>query len=320
MPIKIPNDLPARSILEKEHVFVMTEYRALHQDIRPLKLAILNLMPVKITTETQILRCLANTPLQVEIDWLQTKTHTSKNTPQEHLFSFYQTFDDVKHKRYDGMIITGAPVELLEFEEVEYWDELCAILDWTRTNVHSTLHICWGAQAALYHHYGVPKFLRKDGEKLLGVFPHHALNAKSRLLRGFDEEYFVPHSRYTETRAEDILKVPDLRILSYSADAGVHIVSDRDSTQFFITGHSEYDTMTIRDEYQRDFAAGTPTGLPQNYFPNDDPSATPLNRWRAHGHLLYTNWLNYFVYQTTPFDISKTVREKNDEKEDSTHE
>lgn len=305
MPIKIPNDLPARSILEEEHIFVMTEYRALHQDIRPLRIAVLNLMPKKIVTETQLLRCLANTPLQVEVDWLQTKTHVSKNTPQEHLFNFYQTIDDVRDKRYDGMIITGAPVETLDFEEVEYWEELCEIMAWSKTHVHSTFHICWAAQAGLYYHYKVPKYLRK--EKLTGVFPHRALNKKSRLFRGFDDVYYVPHSRYTETRLEDVRQVPSLKILSVSEEAGTHIISDQEGYQFFVTGHSEYDTHSLAEEYQRDLAAGLPTGLPQHYYPHDDVAAEPVNTWRAHGILLYTNWLNYFVYQTTPFDISQGV-------------
>lgn len=307
MPIKIPNDLPARPILEDEHIFVMTEYRALHQDIRPLQILILNLMPVKITTETQLLRCLANTPLQIEVDWLSVKNHVSKNTPVSHLNAFYQTFDDIKHKRYDGMIITGAPIELLDFEQVEYWEELCQIMEWTKTNVHSTFHICWGAQAALYYHYGVPKYQLES--KLSGVFRHHLANPKARLFRGFDEEFLVPHSRHTEFRLEDIQKVPELKLMSYSDRAGVHIVCNQDGSQFFVSGHSEYDVDTLAAEYKRDTEAGLNLQLPENYFPDDDPQKQPQNLWRAHGHLLYTNWLNYYVYQTTPFDTSRGVRE-----------
>lgn len=306
MPIKIPNSLPARSILENEHIFVMTETRALHQDIRPIKIAILNLMPTKITTETQILRCLANTPLQIEIDLIQTKTHTPKNTPQEHLLSFYQTFDEIKKKHYDGMIITGAPVETMPFEEVEYWEELCEIMEWTKKNVHSTFHICWGAQAALYYHYGIPKYERP--EKLSGVFCHRVLTPKARLFRGFDSEFYVPHSRYTETRAEDVEKVDELKIMAVSEDAGVYIIGDKEGSQFFVTGHSEYDLNTLADEYWRDVKAGINPAPPLSYFKGDDPAQGPVGRWRAHGHLLYTNWLNYYVYQTTPFHIEEKVR------------
>lgn len=306
MPIKVPNSLPARSVLEAEHIFVMTETRALHQDIRPLKIAILNLMPTKITTETQILRCLANTPLQIEIDLIQTKTHTPKNTPQEHLLSFYQTFDDIRDRHYDGMIITGAPVETMPFEEVEYWEELCRIMEWTKQNVHSTFHICWGAQAALYYHYGVPK--HEMEKKLSGVFSHRVLTPKSRLFRGFDGEFFVPHSRYTETRQEDVAKVNELKVMAVSREAGVYIVGDKEGSQFFVTGHSEYDGNTLADEYWRDVKAGINPVPPQNYFKGGDPDKGAVNRWRAHGHLLYTNWLNYYVYQTTPFDIAGRVR------------
>lgn len=301
MPIKISDSLPARAVLEKEHIFVMTEYRALHQDIRPLKICILNLMPTKIVTETQILRCLANTPLQTEIDLLQTKSHVSTHTPEDHLLTFYQTFDDIKDRFYDGMIITGAPVEHLAFEDVEYWEELCRIMEWTKTNVQSTFHICWAAQAALYYHYGISKY--PLAEKLSGIFAHRALTPKSRLFRGFDDIYQIPHSRHTEVRAEDIEKVPELKIMSVSDEAGVHIVGDRDGRQFFVTGHSEYDAETIGLEYQRDMEKGLHPHIPSHYYPDDDPSKTPRNTWRSHGHLLYTNWLNYFVYQTTPYEI-----------------
>jgi homoserine O-succinyltransferase len=306
MPIKIPNSLPARSVLESEHIFVMTEKRALHQDIRPLKIAILNLMPTKITTETQILRCLANTPLQIEIDLIQTKTHTPKNTPQEHLLAFYKTFDDIKMKHYDGMIITGAPIETMPFEEVEYWEELCQIMEWTKNNVHSTLHICWGAQAALYYHYGVPKYQRS--EKMFGVFKHRVLTPKARLFRGFDSEFYVPHSRHTETHIEDVKKVDELKIMAVSDDAGVYIIGDSDGSQFFVTGHSEYDLNTLAEEYWRDVKAGLNPALPKNYFKNNNPQEGPIGLWRAHGQLLYTNWLNYYVYQTTPFKIEERVR------------
>lgn len=306
MPIKIPNSLPARSILEEEHIFIMTETRALEQDIRPLKIAILNLMPTKIATETQILRCLANTPLQIEIDLIQTKSHTPKNTSQEHLLAFYQTFDDIKMHHYDGMIITGAPIETMPFEKVEYWEELCEIMDWTKTNVHSTFHICWGAQAALYYHYGIPKYERE--EKMCGVFEHRVLTPKARLFRGFDSEFYVPHSRYTETRAHDVEKVDALKIMAVSQEAGVYIIGDNDGSQFFVTGHAEYDLNTLADEYNRDVKAGLNPALPKHYFRNDNPVEGPMGRWRAHGTLLYTNWLNYYVYQTTPFDIEEKVR------------
>ena len=301
MPIKISDSLPARAVLEQEHIFVMTEYRALHQDIRPLKICILNLMPTKIVTETQLLRCLANTPLQIEVDLLQTKSHVSTHTPEDHLLSFYQTFDEVKDRFYDGMIITGAPVEHLAFEEVEYWEELCRIMEWTKTNVQSVFHICWAAQAALYYHYGIKKYPLP--KKLSGIFEHRMLTPKSRLFRGFDDRFFAPHSRHTEVRAEDIQKVKQLKIMSISEEAGVHIVCDEDGRQFFVTGHSEYDAETLRLEYERDCQKGLHPDVPRHYFPQDDPSKTPKNVWRSHAHLLYTNWLNYFVYQTTPYDI-----------------
>jgi homoserine O-succinyltransferase len=304
MPIKIANNLPARPILESEHIFVMTETRALTQDIRPLKIGIVNLMPTKIATETQILRCLANTPLQIEIDLIHTQSYTAKNTSEEHLANFYRTFNEIKDINYDGVIITGAPVENMNFEEVEYWDELCQIMEWTKTHVHSTMHICWASQAGLYYHYGIPK--RQLPYKLSGIYRHHMLNEKARLFRGFDEEYFAPHSRHTESDPKMIANTPELRILAVSPEAGIHIVSDYDNKQFFVSGHSEYDLYTLRDEYLRDVAAETPgVKVPVNYFPNDDPTQKPINRWRAHGQLLFTNWLNYYVYQTTPYDLKQ---------------
>lgn len=303
MPIKIPDGLPAQSVLEQEHIFVMTEFRALHQDIRPLRIGLLNLMPTKIVTETQILRSLSNTPLQIEVEFIGTSTYKGKNTPQEHLIEFYKSFDDIKNSYFDGFIITGAPVENLEFEEVDYWDELCRIMEWTKTHVHSTLHICWGAQAALYYHYGVSKY--PLSEKMSGVFRHRLLTPKSRLFHGFDGEFNAPHSRHTETRIEDIEKVPELRLMAVSDEAGVYAVGNLDGSQFFITGHSEYDAETLDTEYRRDLAKGMNPHIPRHYYPNDDPSKAPVLSWRAHSTLLYTNWLNYFVYQTTPFDISK---------------
>lgn len=305
MPIKIPNDLPARETLENENIFIMTEYRALHQDIRPLKIAILNLMPTKIATETQLLRCLANTPLQIEIDLIQTSTYGSKNTSAQHLESFYKTFDDIKDKTYDGMIITGAPIENLEFEQVEYWDELCKIMEWTKTNVHSTYHICWAAQAGLFYHYGIKKYPLP--KKKFGVFKHTVRDPKVRLFRGFDTEFFAPHSRHTEIRIEDIENNKDLRILSTSEEAGLYAVGDLNGKQFFIMGHSEYDIDTLANEYFRDLNAGLDIEIPKNYFKDDNPDLCPINRWRAHGHLIFTNWLNYYVYQTTPFDL-KDIR------------
>ena len=303
MPIKIADGLPAQRVLENEHIFVMTEFRALHQDIRPLKIVILNLMPTKIATETQILRCLSNTPLQIEVELLQTSTYTSKNTPQEHLIDFYKTFDEIKDQKYDGMIITGAPVENMDFEEVEYWDEICEIFEWSKTHVHSTFHICWGAQAGLYYHYGIPKYILP--KKMFGVFEHKILNKKSRLFRGYDNTFYAPHSRHTEVKLEDIEKIPELKIMSVSDKAGVYIVGNESGSQFFVTGHSEYDVDTLATEYYRDLEAGKNPEIPENYFENDDPNNEPILKWRAHGQLLYTNWLNYFVYQTTPFDIKK---------------
>ena len=302
MPIRIPDSLPARAILEGENIFVMTEYRAIHQDIRPLNLLILNLMPTKIVTETQLLRKLSNSPLQVQVELLHTLSHISQNTDAEHLSSFYTTFHQIKDKKYDGMIITGAPVENLDFTDVDYWDELCQIMEWTKTHVHSTLHICWGAQAGLYYHYQIPKY--DLGKKLFGVFPHRRDYARSILLRGFDDTFMVPHSRHTTVLREEIEQVEALRILASSDEAGVFAVSTRHGRQIFITGHPEYDPDTLRREYLRDRDAGRSIEVPKNYFPENDERREPLVTWRAHAHLLYSNWLNYFVYQTTPYDIS----------------
>ena len=301
MPIRIPDSLPARAVLESENIFVMTEFRAMHQDIRPLNVLILNLMPTKIVTETQLLRKLSNSPLQVQVELLQTASHTSQNTDADHLSSFYTTFEQIKDKRYDGMIITGAPVENLDFADVDYWDELCQIIEWTKTHVHSTLHICWGAQAGLFYHYGIPKY--SLGGKLFGVFPHKALKVQSPLFRGFDDEFFVPHSRYTENRAEDILARPELELLSVSEQAGVFAVKSEDNRRFFITGHPEYDPDTLANEYFRDVNKGLDIQAPCNYFPGDDPKNAPLVRWRSAAQLFYSNWLNYYVYQTTPYDL-----------------
>lgn len=302
MPIKIPNALPAYEVLTNENIFVMTEQRAMTQDIRPLKILLLNLMPKKIETETQLSRLLGNTPLQVELDLIAMKSHVSKNTPQEHMLAFYQHFDDIKDQKFDGMVITGAPVEKKEFEEVDYWPELCEIMDWSTEHVHSTLHICWGAQAGLYHHYGVPKYLLS--KKLSGVYEHHAEENNSNLLRGFDDVFHAPHSRYTTVKREDIEKVPELKILSYSEEAGVHIVTAKEGKQIFITGHSEYDGDTLKSEYLRDLSVGINPEVPEHYFPNDDPTKGPIVNWRSHANLLFSNWLNYFVYQSTPYDLT----------------
>jgi homoserine O-succinyltransferase len=301
MPIKIPDSLPATSVLESENIFVMTEYRAIHQDIRPLRLVLLNLMPTKIVTETQILRKLSNTPLQIEIELLYTKSHISKNVDETHLESFYTDFDSIRGERYDGMIITGAPVENLEFNQVDYWDELKEIMAWSRKNVHCTLHICWGAQAGLWYHHGIPK--RDLGKKLFGVFTHRLLKPSSPFFRGFDDEFYVPHSRYTGVDAEDILNAPGLELLSVSEEAGVFAAKTEDSRQFFIMGHPEYDGDTLAREYYRDVEKGLDIDIPKNYFPGDDPSREPVVRWRSAGQLLYSNWLNYYVYQTTPYDL-----------------
>ncbi|MDD2362393.1 MAG: homoserine O-succinyltransferase [Oscillospiraceae bacterium] len=301
MPINIPDNLPAAKILESENIFVMTEHRAMHQDIRPLQIIILNLMPTKIETETQLLRLLGNSPLQVDIDLMQTASHKSKNTSQEHLLEFYQTFDQVKNRKYDGMIITGAPVESMDFSGVDYWDELCEIMTWSLSNVYSTLHICWGAQAGLYFHYGVPKYPLPH--KLSGVFRHRALDLNHPLLRGFDEVFYMPHSRYTEVRQNDIEQVPQLQTMALSETAGVAIVSTKDARQVFITGHCEYDRYTLADEYQRDIKRGVNPEIPQNYFPDDNPECVPPMTWRSHANLFISNWLNYFVYQQTPYDF-----------------
>ena len=303
MPIKIPNNLPAVQILADENIFAMTETRAITQDIRPLRIVLLNLMPKKIETETQISRILGNTPLQIELTLIRTASHQSQNTNQEHLLAFYKTFDEIRDQKFDGMIITGAPVELMPFEEVDYWDELCEIMDWSLTNVHSTLHICWGAQAGLYHHYGIQK--KELPQKLFGVFEHRADHPKSMLLRGFDEVFYAPHSRYTYVERADLEAVPDLKILASSEKAGVHIVGRQGGRQFFIMGHSEYDPLTLDAEYRRDAAAGLGTAIPENYYPNNDPNNAPLVTWRAHGSLLFINWLNYFVYQSTPYDLKE---------------
>ncbi len=303
MPIKIPNLLPATQVLLNENIFVMTETRAMTQDIRPLKILMLNLMPQKIVTETQIARVIGNTPLQVELELLQTATHKSTHTSEEHMLAFYKTFDEVKHKKYDGMIITGAPVEHLAFEDVEYWEELCQIMEWSKTHVTSTFHICWGAQAGLYYHYGINK-IQLDA-KLFGVFEHRVDYKRSILFRGFDDTFVVPHSRHTTCRREDIEAVPELKILSSSDEAGVFVVSTEKGRQIFVTGHSEYDADTLKNEYLRDKNAGLPIEIPKNYFPDDDDTKEPIVRWRSCANLLYSNWLNYFVYQSTPYNIEE---------------
>ena len=303
MPVKIQDNLPAIDILAKENIFVMTTSRAAQQDIRPLHIAVLNLMPTKVVTETQLLRVIGNTPLQVEVTLLRTATHLSKHTPLEHLETFYKTFDEIKEEKFDGLVITGAPVEQMPFEQVDYWDELCQVMEWSKSHVHSTLHICWGAQAGLYFHYGVEK--RSLPEKLFGVFDHRVLKPSSPLFRGFDDVFQAPHSRYTEVWESDIRRTPGLELLSVSGDAGVFAVKSLDSRQFFITGHPEYDPDTLAREYFRDRDQGIPIRVPQNYFPGDDPSRPPIVRWRSAGQLLYTNWLNYYVYQTTPYDIKE---------------
>ncbi len=308
MPIKIPNELPAVRTLEDENIFVMTEKRAVEQDIRPLKILILNLMPTKVDTETQLSRLLGNTPLQVEIELIHTRTYVSKNISEEHLLAFYKEFPDIKDKFYDGMIITGAPVEKLEFEEVEYWEELCEIMEWSKTHVHSTFHICWGAQAGLYYHFGVGKSLME--EKLSGVYSHTVEYKRSILFRGFDDSFYAPHSRYTTVKREDIEAKAELKILASSEKAGVYAVATKNGKQIFITGHSEYDAGTLNKEYVRDKNAGLSPKVPENYFPNDDDTKPPLLTWRAHATLLFTNWLNYFVYQTTPYDIMQIGKNK----------
>lgn len=303
MPIKIPNNLPATNILESENIFVIHENRAYTQDIRPLKILILNLMPTKIITETQLLRLLGNTPLQIEVDFIYTATYSPTNTSQEHLIKFYETFDDVKSRNYDGMIITGAPVEKLPFEEVAYWEELCQIMEWSKTHVYSTLHICWASQAGLYYHYGVPKY--ELPKKIFGVFSHQKNGTEQiKLFRGFDDVFHVPHARHTEFKREDIEKIPELRILSESTVSGVYAAADLKGRQFFIAGHSEYDPLSLKTEYERDLAQGLPVHIPENYYPNDDPTQAPVVLWRSAANLLFSNWLNYYVYQETPFDLS----------------
>lgn len=301
MPIQIPNNLPAAGILQQENIFVMTQNRAVSQDIRPLEIVLLNLMPTKVATETQFSRLLGNTPLQVHLELMHTQTHQSKNTSQDHLLSFYKSFDELKDRKFDGMVITGAPVENMDFEDVDYWQELVQIMEWSKTNVHSTMHICWGAQAGLYYHYGVPK--QPLSQKLFGVFPHRAEYKRSILMRGFDDVFWAPHSRHTTIFREDIEKVPGLKILASSDEAGVYAVMSKEGRQIFITGHSEYDPNTLRTEYERDKNLGLPIQPPANYFPGDDDTKDPVVLWRGHANLLFSNWLNYFVYQTTPYNI-----------------
>lgn len=303
MPIKIPSDLPANSILKGENIFCITEKRALTQDIRPLKIAILNIMPTKIVTETQLIRILGNTPLQIEVDFVRTSTYTGKHTSIEHMNSFYKKFDDIKQNKYDGMIITGAPVEKLDFTDVDYWEEISEIMEWTKSNVTSTFHICWAAMAGLYYHYNIEKHLLE--KKLFGVYKHKVSRKKSMLVRGFDDEFYAPHSRYSTVNIEDIKANKNLQVIAFSEEAGAYIVASRDKKQIFVTGHGEYDKDTLKQEYERDVAAGKKIDVPENYFENDDPAREPLVRWRSHANLLFCNWLNYYVYQTTPYDINK---------------
>ncbi len=303
MPIKIPNNLPATETLHNENIFVMNEDRAFHQDIRPLKIAILNLMPLKITTETQILRLIGNSPLQVEIVLLHPQSYQSKNTPEEHLLNFYKTFAEVKTEKFDGLIITGAPVEQREFADVDYWEELTQMMEWAKQNVFSTYYICWASQAGLYHHFGIPKC--QLPKKLFGVFSHKLCKKNIKLLRGFDDEFLAPHSRHTEVRREDIEKVPELEILAESSEAGVYIVATKDGRHIFVTGHSEYDPLTLKWEYDRDIAKGLKIDVPRNYYPDDDSTKEPIVKWRGHANLLYVNWLNYYVYQETPYNLNE---------------
>ena len=308
MPIQIPNDLPAAGILQRENIFVMTQTRATTQDIRPLEIVVLNLMPTKITTETQLTRLLGNTPLQVKLELMHTTSHQSKNVSPEHLLTFYKSFEELKNRKFDGMVITGAPVEQMPFEEVDYWPELCEIMEWSKTNVHSTFHICWGAQAGLYYHYGVQK--HELPQKLFGVYEHQADYKRSILLRGFDDHFWVPHSRHTTVLREDIEAIPELKIIASSPDAGVYAVMSKGGRHIFVTGHSEYDPETLQKEYLRDKNLGLPIQPPANYFPDDDDTREPVVRWRGHANLLFSNWLNYFVYQTTPYDIM-TIGQEN---------
>ena len=307
MPIQIPNNLPAAEVLQQENIFVMPEDRAATQDIRPLEIVVLNLMPTKIATETQLSRLLGNTPLQVHLELMHTKSHVAKNTSQEHLLTFYKTFDELKDRKFDGMVITGAPVENIEFEDVDYWQELCEIMEWSKSHVQSTFHICWGAQAGLYYHYGIKKY--PLNEKLFGVFEHTKDYPRAILLRGFDDIFWAPHSRHTTVLREDIEAVPGLKILASSEKAGVYAVMSKNGRQIFVTGHSEYDPDTLEKEYLRDKNLGLPIRVPENYYPNDDDTKAPLVRWRGHGNLLFSNWLNYFVYQATPYDISSIGNE-----------
>lgn len=302
MPIRIDNELPAKQSLEIENIFVMGNTRADTQDIRPLKIIILNLMPTKLETETQLLRLLSNSPLQIDIDFLQVATHEAKNVSKSHMDKFYNVFEDIKDNKYDGMIITGAPVEQMPFEEVDYWDELCTIMEWSKKNVYSVMHICWGAQAGLYYHYGIKKY--PTDKKIFGIFPHFCLDDTHPLMRGLDDIYYVPHSRHTQIKRGDIAQIKDLQILSYSEDAGVHIVADMECRKFFITGHSEYDRDTLAKEYFRDIDKGLDIEMPINYFPNNDPKAVPKMTWRGTANLIFNNWLNYFVYQKTPYDLN----------------
>ncbi|GHU59640.1 homoserine O-succinyltransferase [Bacteroidia bacterium] len=301
MPLNVQKNLPAVDLLKKEHIFVMDSLRASSQDIRPLRVVVLNLMPLKITTETDLIRLLSNTPLQIELEFMKIKGHTPKNTPIEHMMEFYIDFDEIADSYYDGMIVTGAPVEQMSFENVGYWEEITHIFDWARTHVTSTLYICWAAQAALFHFYGIPKY--DLNQKKFGVFSHRMNDPCQPIFRGFDEEFYVPHSRHTEIRSEDILKVPELKLLSESVEAGVYMVKSRGGREFYITGHSEYSPNTLDDEYRRDLNKGLPIQLPRNYYRDDDPALGPVVRWRGHANLLYTNWLNYYVYQETPFNI-----------------
>ena len=303
MPLNIPDNLPAADILRNENIFVMNETRAIHQDIRPQEIVILNLMPNKTTTETHLLRMLSNTPLQLEVILVHPQTHTSKNTPQEHLDSFYKTFDLIKNRNFDGLIITGAPIELLDFEEVDYWSEMKEIMDWAESHVTSTLYICWAAQAGLYHHYKVPKYTLD--KKMFGVFNHKIYTPRLPIVRGFDDDFLAPHSRYTEVRREDIESIAELDIVAESDVAGIYLVASKDGKRLFVTGHSEYDPHTLRDEYNRDLSKGLPIEKPQNYFLNDDPALEPVVRWKSHANLLYCNWLNYYVYQVTPYILNR---------------
>ena len=308
MPIKIPESLPARATLESENIFTITEHRAITQDIRPLRILLLNLMPTKVVTETQLARLLGNSPLQIELELIKTSGHESRNTSREHMLAFYKTFSDVRHQHFDGMVITGAPVEQMDFEQVDYWQELCEIMEWSKTHVTSTFHICWGAQAGLFYHFGVNK-LPLD-KKLFGVFEHRVERRSSMLLRGFDDTFFVPHSRHTTISREDIEAVPELKILASSEEAGIYAIATDKGRQIFITGHSEYDADTLRLEYERDKNAGLPIDVPKNYFPGDDDTKPPRVTWRSHANLIYTNWLNYYVYQRTPYIIDDIAKEK----------